>query len=31
MASSIEAPNYDPKTDPARKAKPDDPGWKYAY
>jgi hypothetical protein len=31
MASSIEAPDYDPKTDPARKAKSNDPGWKYAY
>ncbi|XP_066319786.1 uncharacterized protein [Miscanthus floridulus] len=31
MASSSEAPDYDPKTDPARKAKSNDPGWKYAY
>jgi hypothetical protein len=31
MASSSEAPVYDPKTDPARKAKSNDPGWKYAY
>jgi hypothetical protein len=26
MASSSEAPDYDPKTDPARKAKSNDPG-----
>jgi hypothetical protein len=31
MAGSSEPPVYDPKTDPARKAKSNDPGWKYAY
>jgi hypothetical protein len=31
MASSIEAHDYDPKTDPTRKAKSNDPSWKYDY
>ena len=34
MASaSIASPEagYDPKTDPKRKAKSNDPGWKYGY
>ena len=31
MASTVEVPEYDPKTDPARKAKSNDPGWKYGY
>jgi hypothetical protein len=29
--SSVNNVNYDPKTDKARKASSNDPGWKYGY